>query len=109
MDVLKQLGDKLQTQLQLQEQQLESLPRTEAAKKRATHIKLQRDFSRISQQCKTLQLETRRKRARLHEAQMQNEQRQSSLNENGDDELYQQLQQEDVRVLSYISCRRVFA
>jgi hypothetical protein len=92
VDVLKQLGDKLERQLQVQESQLESLPRTEASKKRATHIKLAKDFRRVEATFKNVQLETRRKRARLQEEREQ----QSHIGQ--DDELQRQLVQEDVRI-----------
>jgi hypothetical protein len=65
--VLKQLGEKLETHLALQEQQLQALPRTEAAKQRATHIKLVKDFRRVESTFKNIVLETRRNRARLGE------------------------------------------
>jgi hypothetical protein len=91
---LKQLGEKLEKQLQVQESQLESLARTEASKKRATHIKLDRDFRRVEANFKNVLLETRRKRARLQEDRLQTEQ-QNNIKHN--DELQQQLQQEDVR------------
>jgi hypothetical protein len=71
VDVLKQLGDKLETHLALQEQQLTSLPRTEAAKQRATHIKLVRDFRRVESTFKNIVLETKRNKARLGEQQQQ--------------------------------------
>jgi len=67
VDVLTQLGDKLETQLALQEKQLEALPRTEAAKQRATHIKLVKDFRRVESTFKNITLETRRNRARQSE------------------------------------------
>lgn len=97
VDVLKQLGEKLDRQLKLQESQLESLPRNEAAKKRATHIKLSRDFRRVEATFKNVQLETRRKRARIQEQRIQAEQK-SRLKGGGehDSELQQQLEQEDV-------------
>lgn len=95
VDVLKQLGDKLERQLQVQESQLESLPRTEASKKRATHIKLAKDFRRVEATFKNVQLETRRKRARLQEERAQAGQ-QSHVEQ--DDELQKQLVQEDVRI-----------
>mmetsp|Transcript_24681 Transcript_24681/g.36236 ORF Transcript_24681/g.36236 Transcript_24681/m.36236 type:complete len:260 (+) Transcript_24681:37-816(+) len=68
LDVLNQLGEKLEIQLKEQERQLESLPRTEAAKKRATFVKLSRDFRRVENTFKTIKLETRERRARIEEA-----------------------------------------
>lgn len=65
--MLQQLGDKLDTQLELQEQQLQALPRTEAAKRRATHMKLVRDFRRVESTFKNIVLETRRNQARFGE------------------------------------------
>jgi len=94
---LKQLGEKLEKQLRVQESQLESLPRNEAAKKRATHTKLSRDFRRVEATFKNVQLETRRKRARLHEQRVQAEQ-QSRVEGEPESELQQQLELEDVRV-----------
>lgn len=106
--VLRQLGDKLNQLLEKQEQLLETLPRSEHAKKRATHIKLARDFRRVETTFKNIQLDTKRKRARLEEqyiqtSSIQQQQQQSSLNDGGgatDTALQQQLEQEDVRVVS---------
>ena len=97
MDVLKQLGDKLNSRLKIQEEQLESLSRNEAAKKRATHVnKLSRDFRRVEASFKNIQLEVRRKRAQIQQAQIQAQQRQQVLPQE-QAELQQQLQLEDVR------------
>lgn len=103
MDVLKQLGEKLEKQLQQQEAQLESLPRNEAAKKRATHIKLSRDFRRVEATFKNVQLETRRKRARIQEQRIQAEQQSRVDGGEADHELQQQLEQEDVRSCVFCS------
>jgi len=62
-DVLLQLGDKLETNLQAQEMQLEQMPREQAAKRRATLVKLNRDFRKIEAVYKNLVLDARRKRA----------------------------------------------
>jgi hypothetical protein len=97
VDVLKQLGEKLNSRLKLQEEQLESLSRNEAAKKRATQVKLSRDFRRVEASFKNIQLEVRRKRAQLHQAQIQAQQTQQVLPQD-QAEYQQQLQLEDVRV-----------
>jgi syntaxin 7 len=94
VDVLKQLGEKLNSRLKLQEEQLESLSRNEAAKKRATQVKLSRDFRRVEASFKNIQLEVRRKRAQLHQAQIQAQQTQQVLPQD-QAEFQQQLQLED--------------
>lgn len=65
VDVLKQLGGKLESNLKLQETQLNQTPRTEAAKRRATLIKLNRDFRRVEAVFKNLMLDTRRQNVPL--------------------------------------------
>jgi hypothetical protein len=103
VDVLKQLGEKLNSRLKLQEEQLESLSRNEAAKKRATQVKLSRDFRRVEASFKNIQLEVRRKRAQLHQAQIQAQQTQQVLPQD-QAEFQQQLQLEDVRVCNKCIC-----
>ena len=63
VDVLQQLGGKLETSLRQQETQLNLTPRTEAAKRRATLIKLNRDFRRIEGVFKNMVLDTKRQKA----------------------------------------------
>ena len=65
VEVLKELGGKLEANLQLQETQLNQTPRTEAAKRRATLIKLNRDFRRVEAVFKNLVLDTRRQNVPL--------------------------------------------
>ena len=62
VDVLQQLGGKLETSLRQQETQLNQTPRTEAAKRRATLIKLNRDFRRIEGVFKNMVLDTKRQK-----------------------------------------------
>ncbi|KAI2491187.1 hypothetical protein MHU86_23382 [Fragilaria crotonensis] len=69
VDVLKQLGGKLESNLKLQETQLNQTPRTEAAKRRATLIKLNRDFRRVEAVFKNLMLDTRRQNVPLKDRQ----------------------------------------
>ena len=64
VDVLQQLGGKLETSLRQQETQLNQTPRTEAAKRRATLIKLNRDFRRIEGVFKNMVLDTRNQKSR---------------------------------------------
>ena len=63
VDVINQLGAKIEKQLKDQERDMESMPRAEAARGRATHIKLNRDYRRVETNFKNLQLESRRKRS----------------------------------------------
>jgi len=62
VDVVKQLGTKIEKQLQTQEIKMNSMPRSESARCRATHIKLARDYRRVETTYKNIQLETKRKR-----------------------------------------------
>mmetsp|Transcript_19963 Transcript_19963/g.34099 ORF Transcript_19963/g.34099 Transcript_19963/m.34099 type:complete len:253 (-) Transcript_19963:191-949(-) len=71
VDVLKQLGSKLEAQLKEQEADLATVPRDQAARRRATQIKLSRDYQRVEVTFKNLVLETRRKRARVNESKKQ--------------------------------------
>lgn len=54
--------------LRTMETQLDQIPRTEAARRRATLVKLGRDFARIQAIYKNIVSETKRKRARLAQA-----------------------------------------
>jgi t-SNARE complex subunit (syntaxin) len=78
VDVLQQLGGKLEGQLRVQEGRLQSVGRTDAAKLRATHIKLTRDFKTVEVTFKNIQSEYRRRRARVADQQNQAEQQQQS-------------------------------
>ena len=63
VDVLKQLGGKLEANLKLQESQLDQIPRTDGAKRRATLLKLNRDFRRVEGVFKNLVLDSKRQHA----------------------------------------------
>ena len=65
IDVIRQLGTKIESQLQEQEQKMHSMSRTEAAKCRATHIKLTRDYRWVETKFKNSQLEAKQKRASM--------------------------------------------
>mmetsp|Transcript_48405 Transcript_48405/g.58593 ORF Transcript_48405/g.58593 Transcript_48405/m.58593 type:complete len:270 (+) Transcript_48405:126-935(+) len=62
VDVIRQLGSKIEKQLRDQEISIESMPRSDAARSRATHVKLTKDFRRVETAFKNLQLEARRKK-----------------------------------------------
>jgi len=63
VDVVNQLGQRIEQQLQAQESAMSTMSRTEASRSRATHVKLTRDFRRVEATFKNLQLEVRRKKA----------------------------------------------
>ena len=71
VDVLKQLGTRLEAQLKEQEADIAALPREQAARQRSTYIKLSRDFQRVEVTFKNLVLEVRRKRAKLDDQKRQ--------------------------------------
>jgi hypothetical protein len=68
---LQQLGAKLETNLKLQETQLAQVPRTEAAKRRATLVKLNRDYRRVEAVYKNMVLDTKRRKAQRAQSQLQ--------------------------------------
>lgn len=100
IDVLQQLGAKLETNLQQQEQQLATTARTEAAKRRATLVKLNRDFRRVEAVYKNMVLDTKRARAvraqnKLQQNAMAREQQQEDTSQPDQQmQLELQLQQE---------------
>jgi hypothetical protein len=63
LDVIRQLGTRIEKQLQSQESRLSTLPRTEAAQSRTTHVKLSRDYRLVEQQFKNVQLDVKKKRS----------------------------------------------
>ncbi|KAL3769959.1 hypothetical protein ACHAW5_010033 [Stephanodiscus triporus] len=62
IDVIQQLGERIENQLRSQESRLTTLSRTEASSLRTTHVKLSRDYRLVEQQFKNLQLDVKRKR-----------------------------------------------
>jgi len=62
LEVIQQLGQRIETQLRSHESRLSTLPRSEASSLRTTHVKLTRDYRLVEQQFKTLQLDVKRKR-----------------------------------------------
>ena len=109
VDVLKQLGSKIEKQLQAQEAKMNSMPRTEAARVRATHIKLSRDFRRVETTFKTIQLEAKRKRAqkeartrKIHDS--PTDPFQSDQNNTEDPQLRMQLQEDVSHDFIHIDC-----
>ena len=63
LDVIQQLGQRIENQLRSQESRLTTLPRTEASSLRTTHVKLSRDYRLVEQQFKNVQLDVKRKRS----------------------------------------------
>jgi hypothetical protein len=63
LDVVKQLAAQIDKQIRIHEGSLETMPRTEATRHRATLIKLTRDYHRVETNYKNIVLETRRKRS----------------------------------------------
>jgi hypothetical protein len=59
LDVIQQLGQKIESLLTEQERKMENMPRTEASKSRSTHIKLTRDYRWVETKFKNLQLEAK--------------------------------------------------
>ena len=62
LDVINQLGQRIEKQLKQHESRLTTLPRTEASSLRTTHVKLTRDYRLVEQQYKNVQLDVKRKR-----------------------------------------------
>lgn len=85
VDVIRQLGEKIEKQLQVQEINMQSLTRTEAARSRATHVKLTRDFRRVETTFKNMQLEARRKRQLVQAQKQEREEEDRKREEEGVD------------------------
>jgi len=62
IDVIAQLGSKILSQLDSQSQLMEQMTRTDAAKRRATHQKLTRDYRLVETTYKNLKLEYTKRR-----------------------------------------------
>mmetsp|Transcript_28097 Transcript_28097/g.67685 ORF Transcript_28097/g.67685 Transcript_28097/m.67685 type:complete len:298 (+) Transcript_28097:117-1010(+) len=62
IEVINQLGQRIENQLRSQESRLTALPRNEASSLRTTHVKLTRDYRLVEQQFKNVQLDVKRKR-----------------------------------------------
>jgi len=62
IDVIKQLGSRIEKQLNEQEKNLPTLSRTEAAKNRAGLVKLRRDYQHVQSRFKNLCLTTKQKK-----------------------------------------------
>lgn len=72
IDVINQLGQRIENQFRSLETKLTSLPRSEASSLRTTHVKLNRDYRLVEQRFKNVQLDAKRRRglaeARVREA-----------------------------------------
>mmetsp|Transcript_31273 Transcript_31273/g.51619 ORF Transcript_31273/g.51619 Transcript_31273/m.51619 type:complete len:280 (+) Transcript_31273:133-972(+) len=85
VDVLQQLGSKLETTLRLQDTQHQSSNnnsnsnnRTDAAKRRATVVKLNRDFRRVEASSKNMILEAKQRRSNITQQRKSNQQQQAA-------------------------------
>ena len=92
IDVINQLGTRIETQLQAADKRLGTMSRSEAAQCRTTHVKLNRDYRMVEQKFKNVQLDVRQRKslaeAKVREARMEEErrrieQRQQQRNNNG--------------------------
>lgn len=63
LDVIHQLGQRIENQLRSHESRLSALPRPEAASLRTTGVKLARDYRMVEQQFRNVQLDVKRKRS----------------------------------------------
>mmetsp|Transcript_18608 Transcript_18608/g.39024 ORF Transcript_18608/g.39024 Transcript_18608/m.39024 type:complete len:303 (+) Transcript_18608:84-992(+) len=67
LEVIQQLGQRIESQLKTLESRLTTLPRLEASQSRTTHVKLSRDYRLVEQRFKNVQLDVK-KRVSLAEA-----------------------------------------
>ena len=79
IDVINQLGSRIETQFSAADKRLGTLSRGEAAQCRTTHVKLNRDYRMVEQKFKNVQLDVRQKKslaeAKVREARMEEERR----------------------------------
>jgi len=109
LDVIHQLGNKIETKLQQQEQSLHSMSRTEASRNRATHIKLTRDYHWVQTKFKNLQLEARQIRSNIEarrRAELQDRERREFVEGIDEDNQRLQMQLQDDRVTEEIMRER---
>lgn len=87
IDVIQQLGSRIETQLSAADKKLSSLSRADAAQSRATHVKLSRDYRMVEQKFKHVMLDVKKRRslaeARVREARMEEERRAIERNSRG--------------------------
>lgn len=107
--VINELGAKIEKNLRSLEISMSSMTRTDAARCRATHVKLNRDFRSVETKFKKLQLEARRKR-NLVEAQRREredgERRKNEEREFSQETMQQQLQMQENRFAEEIMRER---
>jgi len=109
IDVIHQLGNKIETKLQQQEQTLQSMPRIEASKNRATHIKLTRDYHWVETKFKNMHLEAKQIRNKIESqrrAQVLNRERMEFAQGIDADNQILQMQLQDDRVTEEIMRER---
>jgi hypothetical protein len=107
--VIHQLGNKIETTLQQQQESLQSMSRTEASKNRATHIKLTRDYHWVETKFKNLQLEAKQIRSKIEaqrRAELQDRERREFVEGIDADNQRLQMQLQDDRVTEEIMRER---
>eukprot|EP00985_Skeletonema_marinoi_P027571 scaffold22891_cov151-Skeletonema_marinoi.AAC.6 len=79
IDVITQLGQRIETQLSAADKRLATMSRVEAAGCRTTHVKLNRDYRMVEQKYKNVMLDVRKRKgvaeARRRERRMEEERR----------------------------------
>eukprot|EP00591_Stephanopyxis_turris_P005283 CAMPEP_0195521790 /NCGR_PEP_ID=MMETSP0794_2-20130614/19352_1 /TAXON_ID=515487 /ORGANISM="Stephanopyxis turris, Strain CCMP 815" /LENGTH=260 /DNA_ID=CAMNT_0040651411 /DNA_START=65 /DNA_END=847 /DNA_ORIENTATION=+ len=98
VDVIQQLGTRIESQLQTSEADLRSISsRTEAARSRATYVKLARDFRSVEVTFKNITLEVRQRLNLIESKKLHLEDEQQQEDRRGEDrqQLQMQLQQEE--------------
>lgn len=101
VDVIRQLGSKIEKQLHEQERGMQVLPRDDAPRGRATHIKLTRDYRRVETTFKNILLESTRRRnvANSHMRVLEEEKQRKTFEKNLEgDSTKMQMQLQDDRI-----------
>lgn len=73
VDVISQLGGRIDQQLRAQETRIQRMSRTDASRNRATHVKLTRDFRRVEATFNKLKLELKQRRGLVEARRAQEE------------------------------------
>jgi AraC-like DNA-binding protein len=74
VEVLQQLSFRLESLFREEEVSFEQMPRTEAARRRATYVKLSRDYQRVQAQAKNFMLEEKTRRSQQQRQRQQQQQ-----------------------------------
>ena len=109
LDVIRQIGSKVEAQLQEHEHRMQTISRTDASKSRATHIKLTRDYHWVETKFKNTQLEAKQRRNTLEtqrRAQVEDSDRRNFEQGIDDDNKRLKMQMQDDRVTEEIMRER---